>query len=268
MSTENQELQLVQPSSNAITFGDSQSFEHAQRVAKMLSASNLVPKEYQNNVANTMIALEMANRTKSSPLMIMQNLYIVHGKPSWSGSFIIAALNGCGRFTPLRFDMQGQGATLSCMAYANDKKTGERINGTRVTMQMAEAEGWVNKPGSKWKTMPEQMIQYRAGTFFGRLYAPDILMGMPSSDEVEDFTVMASHEQIQAIESLLDTSTLPEEKRRAISWKIGNNPTQAEAFEIIGTLKANQLAVTDRPYMSATDAKKAVQAAIEKDFHN
>jgi hypothetical protein len=82
------------------TFGDSASFEHAQRVAKMLSSSNLIPKEYQGNIQNTMIALEMANRIGATPLMVMQNLYIIHGKPSWSSSFIIAAINACKKFSP------------------------------------------------------------------------------------------------------------------------------------------------------------------------
>jgi hypothetical protein len=68
-------------------------FEHAQSVAKMLCTSALIPKEFQGNIQNTMISLEMANRIGASPLAVMQNLYIVHGKPSWSSTFIIASIN-------------------------------------------------------------------------------------------------------------------------------------------------------------------------------
>ncbi len=161
-------------------------FEHAQRVAKMLSASNLIPKEFQGNIQNTMIALEMANRIGASPLMIMQNLYIVHGRPGWSSSFIIAALNGCGRFDSLRFDVSGEGDGLSCTAWTTEKGKSDRIEGPAVTMKMAKAEGWIDKNGSKWKTMPELMIRYRAAAFFGRLYAPEILMGMQTMEEVID----------------------------------------------------------------------------------
>lgn len=175
------ESEVSQPS-----FGDTNSFEHAQRVAKMLSSSNLIPKEYQGNIQNTMIALEMANRIGASPLMVMQNLYIVHGKPSWSSSFIIAAINNCKRFSPLRFTIKGDGDTLSCKAWANDLHTNERLDGPKVSMEMAKKEGWVSRPGSKWQTMPELMIRYRAAAFFGRLYAPDILMGMHTVEEVQD----------------------------------------------------------------------------------
>ena len=170
------------------TFGNANNFEHSQRVAKMLASSSLIPKDYQGNVQNTMIALEMSNRIGASPLMVMQNLYIVHGKPSWSSSFIIAAINATKKFTPLRFAITGEGKTLSCIAWALENGANERLESPKVTMEMAEAEGWVNKNGSKWKTMPDLMIRYRAATFFGRLYAPEVLMGMMSSDEVVDIT--------------------------------------------------------------------------------
>jgi hypothetical protein len=161
-------------------------FEHAQRVAKMLASSSLIPKEYQGNIQNTMIALEMANRIGASPIMVMQNLYVIQGKPSWSSSFIIAALNACRRFSPLRFEMAGTGEEYGCHAWAYDLATKDKLEGPKITMKMAGAEGWVSKPGSKWKTMPELMLRYRAAAFFGRLYAPDILMGMQTAEEVAD----------------------------------------------------------------------------------
>ena len=181
MNEENQ-LQIKQETS----VFDSANFDHAQRVAKMLSTSSIVPKEYVGNIQNTMIALEMAHRVGASPLMVMQNLYIVHGKPSWSSTFIIASLNACKKFSPIRFEISGEKETLSCFAWAYELSTKEKIVGPTVTMAMAKAEGWVDKAGSKWKTMPELMIRYRAAAFFGRLYAPEIMMGMQTKEEVQD----------------------------------------------------------------------------------
>lgn len=166
-------------------FADKQAFEHSQRVAKMMTTSSLVPKEYQNNIPNIMIALEMANRIGASPLMVMQNLNIIQGRPSWSSQFIISALNSCRRFSPLRFKMDGEGDEYGCTAWAKDS-SGEILEGPKVTWKMATAEGWTTKGGSKWKTMPELMFRYRAAAFFGRLYAPDVLMGMGTTDEAED----------------------------------------------------------------------------------
>ena len=167
-------------------FTNLDAFEAGQRVCKMLSSSSLVPTIYQGNVANTFIALEMATRTGSSPLAVMQNLYIVHGRPGWSAQFVIAALNACGKFSPLRFELTGEGDKRACKAWAIEHGTGERLEGPPVSVEMAKAEGWYSKNGSKWQTMPELMLRYRAATFFGRLYAPDILMGMRTSEELHD----------------------------------------------------------------------------------
>lgn len=178
-----------------------QSFDHAQRVAKMLCSSSLIPKEYQNNIQNTMIALEMANRIGASPLMVMQNLYIVHGKPSWSSTFIIASINSCRKFSPLRFELTGEGDTMACFAWAYEVSTQDKLTGPTVTMKMAKAEGWVAKNGSKWQTMPELMIRYRAAAFFGRLYAPEIMMGMQTMEEVID-VIPASVENVITLDDL------------------------------------------------------------------
>lgn len=175
-------------------FGNPGNFEHAQRVAKMLASSSLIPKDYQGNIQNTMIAMEMANRIGASPLMVMQNLNIIQGKPSWSSTFIIAALNSCKKFSPLRFEMSGTGEEYGCMAWAYDTETKDKLEGPKVTLKMATAEGWVSKAGSKWKTMPELMFRYRAAAFFGRLYAPEILMGMLTAEELMDITAPTQEE--------------------------------------------------------------------------
>jgi hypothetical protein len=171
------------------------SFEMAQRQAKALSASDLVPQQYKGNVANTLVALEIANRIGASPLMVMQNLNIIHGRPSWGSSFIIAAINGSGKFTALRFvgDL-----SKGIKAVCQEKATGELLEGPTVTMEMAKAEGWLDKAGSKWKTMPELMMRYRAAAFFGRLYAPEITMGMHSTEEVVDI----QHEEPRAVAAI------------------------------------------------------------------
>lgn len=179
---ENTELQLTEGAFST------NGFEHAQRVAKMLCSSDLVPKEFRGNVQNTLIALEMANRIGASPLSVMQNLYIVHGKPGWSSSFIIAAINSSKRFKPLRFLMTGEGEEYGCTAWTFEVDDTEKLEGPKVTMKMAKSEGWLDKAGSKWKTMPELMLRYRAAAFFGRLYAPDIMMGMQTHEEIIDIT--------------------------------------------------------------------------------
>lgn len=157
-----------------------------QRAAKLLSDSALVPEAFRGNISNCTIALEMASRMGASPLAVMQNLYIVHGRPSWSSQFIIAAVNSTGKFTPIRFVIEGSGDDRSCVAWATERGSNERLESPPISIGMSKKEGWFGKNGSKWQTMPELMLRYRAATLFGRLYAPEVLMGMQTADEVED----------------------------------------------------------------------------------
>jgi hypothetical protein len=193
-------------------FANSNAFDLLQRQAKMLAATTLVPKEYQGNVANCGIVIEMANRIGMSPFMAAQNLYIVHGKPSWSSQFVIAAVNSTGKFSPLRFEMSGEGDKTSCVAWAIDMQNGDRLESPPVSMAMAKSEGWSTKAGSKWLTMPQLMLRYRAATFFGRLYAPEILMGMHTTDENDDIgsttTVSRATTRAQSTVARINGATL------------------------------------------------------------
>lgn len=174
-------------------FGSHGSWELAQRIGKAFAASSLVPQAYQGNVANCIVALEMANRMGASPLMVMQNLYLVHGNPGWSSKFLIASFNQCGRFSSLRYEWPDDRS--SCRAWAIEKATGERIDGPTVSLAMAKEEGWATKSGSKWKTMPELMMMYRAAAFLIRTYAPEISMGLQTADELEDTHQPAPRQQ-------------------------------------------------------------------------
>lgn len=170
-----------------LTKTENESLNAEVRLAKALSSSALVPKRYQGNVADCMIAIGMAKRMHCEPLMVMQNLDIIQGKPSFSSTFLIALINSSGIITgPLAFDVKGHGDTLECTAFGTCSKSGAFFKSPKVTMQMAIAEGWAQKPGSKWKNMPELMIMYRAATFFSRLFTSHITAGMHSFDELED----------------------------------------------------------------------------------
>lgn len=173
-------------------FEDSAGFALMQRAGQLLAASSLVPAQFRGNVADCVIAVEMARRLNASPLAVMQSMYIVYGRPAWSAQFVIACINASGKFSPLRFEMRGEGQSRACVAWAVEALTGERLEGPEVSIAMAKAEGWYDRKSkdggvaSKWPTMPELMLRYRAASFFGRLYAPDIMMGMQTAEEVED----------------------------------------------------------------------------------
>lgn len=169
-------------------FSDLQGFELMQRACKALAASTLVPQQFQNNIPNCLIALEMAQRIGASPLMCMQNLYVVHGRPAWSAKFLIATFNQCGRFSAIRYKWGGTEGKddWCCQAYATEKESGEIITGPVISIALAKKEGWYGKSGSKWQSIPQLMLMYRAAAWLVNTHAPEISMGLNTAEEMGD----------------------------------------------------------------------------------
>jgi len=158
------------------------------RLSERYANSSMVPDTYRGKPDNCFVALELASRMDVSPVLVMQNLYIVQGKPSWAGQACKALVDGSGKFADSEYVMVGNPAddTWGCYLQAVNVKTGKLVKGTTVTIKLAKDEGWLNKNGSKWKTMPEQMMKYRAAAFFARTECPEVLMGFQTADEVQD----------------------------------------------------------------------------------
>ena len=167
-------------------YKNTDSFEFAQRQAKSLCESNLVPISYQGQkgLPNCLVALEMSKRMNLSPLTVIQNLNIIHGRPTWSAQFISSQIMGCGRFENFDYLVKGEGETLEVQCIAKRIADQKLIKGTAVSMKMARLEGWTKNP--KYSSMPELMLRNRAATFFGRQYIPDLLLGVQTSEEVVD----------------------------------------------------------------------------------
>lgn len=218
-------------------FGTEDNFIMATQMAKALAESTIVPQTYQKNWSNCLIAIEQAQRLKVSPMMVMQNLYVIQGRPSWSSSFLIAAINNSKKFdTELQFEetKDKEGKPYSCLAYA--LKQGRRVEGMEITMDMAKAEGWLAKNGSKWKTMPQLMLRYRAASFFARLNCPEITLGLYTKDEIldGDFKEYPMTEDVKAqmkmdVENL--ANKVPFEEETVESVRVDENGQAEMKFE-------------------------------------
>lgn len=181
-------LPIPIPSGNNSLFLDIAVFEQSWRIAGALAKAKMIPKIYQGSISDCMICLELAHRLGESPLVVMQNTYPLHGKMGFFATFVIAKLNTCGLFSPIRFIYDGKVGTdqRACRVVTTYLETDEKLEGPIVSIAMAKADGWFGKDGSKWKSLPEMMLSYRAAAFFGRLYAPHLMMGMRTVDELED----------------------------------------------------------------------------------
>ena len=180
-------------------YSSSDTFQLAYQMAKGLSQSTLVPQQFQNNPANCLIALEQANRLNISPLVCMQNLYVIQGRPSFSSSFIIALINASKKYDmELQFDEEEKdGKPYACTCWT--ELNGRRVSGIRITMDMAEKEGWTKKNGSKWLTISQVMLRYRAASFFARMNCPELSIGLYSKEELDDMPKKASNASLNSI---------------------------------------------------------------------
>lgn len=169
-------------------FSNLENFKEIYDIGKMFASSTLVPQAYQGKPMDCTIAVDMANRMGVSPMMVMQNLYVVRGKPSWSGQACTSLITGSGKFKNVKHVYTGEKGTdtWGCYLEAVRIEDNEVVQGAEVTIKMAKDEEWYGKTGSKWKTMPELMLAYRASAFFARVHIPNALMGVAVEGEVED----------------------------------------------------------------------------------
>lgn len=267
--TNQNEAALPTSQQSGFNFFDPVQFDTMQRVCSLFANSELVPDMYKisdNNpkekaIANCMIAIEMAQRIGASPLMIMQNMVIIYGRPSWSSKFLVATVNTCGRFNPLQYRFTEKGMLgkvdyteyertwdkplyggkggyknaaktvtfdgtkvmdIECIAFTTAKGSDKVLESSPISLRLAIQEGWYTKNGSKWRTMPKQMLMYRAASFWTNAYAPELSMGMKTEDEIRDI-VDVDYEEVTATQPEDDmekkTVSLDDEKPQETTVK-------------------------------------------------
>jgi len=184
------------------------SIEAAWRYGQALAQSELVPVNYRNKPGSCVIAIDLAMRLNSSWLMVMQHVYDVKGRISMDAQFATALMNQSGLFTdPLEYEEIGDNPAkddYAVRAYAKRKRTGKVLYGPWITWTLVKAEGWHNKDGSKWKTMPDQMFHYRAASWFANRHCPEVKMGMMTTDEASELTPVTFAEAKQISSTQID----------------------------------------------------------------
>ena len=165
-------------------FASPERFEFAQRAARAFAESDLVPKHFQGKLSNCMLALNIAERMGEEPLHVFQNLIVIHGRPGWMTQYMIARANMSGIFRGrISWKSEGAGEKLVVQAYAKLADTGETVS-AETSMAMAKAEGWTKN--DKYRSMPEHMLRFRAAAMLIRLYAPEVMLGYQTAEELED----------------------------------------------------------------------------------
>ena len=286
----------------AFNFFDPVQFDTMQRVCSFFASSDLVPDNYKAQlkpfpagadentmnaikaentaiktkaIANCMIAVEVASRIGASPLMVMQNMAVIYGRPSWSSKFLIATVNSCGRFEPLQFRFTDKGALgmvdytdyvwnptkrckepvikqfdgkkihdIECVAFTTKRGSDGVLESSPVSVRLAIQEGWYTKNGSKWQTMTKQMLMYRAASMWTNAYAPELSMGMRTVEEQQD--IYTDYEDVTANEVAAEKENNANKKR--ISLDMGNGKQETRVVDTeTGEIQSEKPAAKETP---------------------
>ena len=166
---------------------DGAAFEHLWRVAKAFSMSGMVPAHFQGKPESCMVALMYADQLGEHPMVMFQEVTVINGRPGTSARFAIARANKSGLLAgPITWTEKGQGDALEVTASATLRETGEVIQ-AKVTMKEAAADGWTRN--SKYRSIPGQMLRWRAATRLINLYMPEVLFGLGVKEEIEQVSV-------------------------------------------------------------------------------
>lgn len=167
-------------------FLNNDSLEFGFRAGKALSRSKFIPDTFRGSPEDCMIALDMAENLDVNPVLLMQHLYIIHGRPAMDAQMQIALFNRQKKWSAIQYKESGKGDDYQMVAYAKDLTTGEIHEGPPVSLKMVKAEGWSSKNGSKWKSIPDLMFRYRSGSWLIRTLCPEAVLGLMTVDEVRD----------------------------------------------------------------------------------
>lgn len=203
---ENEEKQVAvvetkQPAQLSM-WADKEAFNTAFTMASNLAKAECIPQGYRGKVADCIVAIDIANRMGISPITVMQNSQVVQGNFSWKGSACKAMIDSSNKYIKTRYVEVGERGKDSWGYYLEaTTKDGDVINGVAVTIDMAKKEGWYGKTMSKWQTMPELMLKYRASAFFMRTECASVSMGFLTVEENED---IAPQTEKSGLTELLD----------------------------------------------------------------
>lgn len=248
-------IALSQPTDVPDVLHDDGAFARVERMAQLLARSQLLPQAFRGKPEDVFFAFLIAQQMGVDVFTVLQSIHFVNGKPGWAAPFLISRANASGVFTDeIKFETTGEGPSLAVTASATLKKSGERVSRT-VSLAMAKADGWAKN--SKYSSIPEQMLSYRAATFLCRLYCPGIFYGLRPTDELEDIEAVKG-EPVRVAEVVEDEAAASRTRRVPKPKVIDATPT-AEDVALAGEVLAERANREPTAEPEVVDAEVAVE---------
>lgn len=159
------------------------SLTEAMSLAKMISESDLAPKDFKGKAGNCLIAMQMGMEVGLAPMQAIQNIAVINGRPTLWGDAALALVLASPVCEYVRESWDEAKQTWTCRSKRRDAKE-ESI----YTFSAADADkaGLTKKEGT-WQNYKKRMIQMRARAFNLRDTFADVLKGLAIREEVEDY---------------------------------------------------------------------------------
>ncbi len=156
-----------------------QNLAEAMQFADILAQSTIVPKDYQKNPGNVLVALQWGAEIGLAPLQAMQNIAVINGRPAIWGDAMLAIVKGSGLLESITEEVDDQMATCTI------QRKGESPTVRTFSMADAKKANLAGKQGP-WSQYPKRMMQMRARAWALRDVFPDVLRGVGIAEEVRD----------------------------------------------------------------------------------
>jgi hypothetical protein len=143
-------------------------------LARAFADSKMVPEHFKKSVGDCYIAINLAHRYGMEPWMLMQEMYIIQGRPMMSGKLATAILNNS-LAEPLRPTYAGKDDDREITLTGRPEGSAP----LSVTLKVKDAK----TANEQWKKNPDQMLMYAAARMWGRRYTPDLILGIVFDDE-------------------------------------------------------------------------------------
>lgn len=162
-----------------------QTMTEAIDFSNMLSKSTMVPKAYQNKPEDVLVAVQWGYELGLAPLQALQNIATINGKPSVYGDAAMALVQNSPVCEDVKEYFEGEGTSNPiAVCVAKRKNRTEVIS--KYSVEDAKRAGLWNKQGP-WTQYPKRMLQMRARGFALRDAFPDVLKGLITVEEAQDY---------------------------------------------------------------------------------
>ena len=160
-------------------------FDDAFRFAKMVAASDFAPKDFRGKPESCLLAIQHGSEVGLSPMQSLQSIACINGRPSVWGDAALALVIGSPVCEYVRETVDGDGDAM--VATCEAKRRGyEKASVVRFGVADAKKAGLWGKTGP-WQSYSRRMLQMRARGFALRDAFPDVLRGLVTAEEAQDY---------------------------------------------------------------------------------